>query len=133
MVTEITQYPARLCFVANWQNYEILLILNHLQSISLIFTFRCFCLNCALLEAHLCNLQLEHDTDIYTIKGMLGHTNVKTTQIYAHIVDKSKRNAADVIHIENLATTNDAVENGSPEIFRGKNFLILQKIYTFAP
>lgn len=58
-------------------------------------------------------LQLEHDTDIYTIKGMLGHTNVKTTQIYAHIVDKSKRNAADVIHIENLAITNDAVENVS--------------------
>ena len=27
-------------------------------------------------------LQLERDTDIYTIKGMLGHTNVKTTQIY---------------------------------------------------
>jgi integrase len=51
-------------------------------------------------------LQLEHDTDIYTIKGMLGHTNVKTTQIYAHIVDKSKRNAADVIHIDNL----DAVD-----------------------
>ena len=58
-------------------------------------------------------LQLEHDTGIYTIKGMLGHTNVKTTQIYAHIVDKSKRNAVDVIHIENLATTNDAVENVS--------------------
>ena len=51
-------------------------------------------------------LQLERDTDIYTIKGMLGHTNVKTTQIYAHIVDKSKRNAADVIHIDNL----DAVD-----------------------
>jgi len=31
---------------------------------------------------------------------------VKTTQIYAHIVDKSKRNAADVIHIDNL----DAVD-----------------------
>ena len=56
-------------------------------------------------------LQLERDTDIYTIKGMLGHTNVKTTQIYAHIVDKSKRNAADVIHIENLTPTNDDVES----------------------
>lgn len=44
---------------------------------------------------------------------MLGHTNVKTTQIYAHIVDKSKRSAADVIHIENLTTTNDAVESVS--------------------
>ena len=39
-------------------------------------------------------------------RQMLGHTNVKTTQIYAHIVDKSKRNAADVIHIDNL----DAVD-----------------------
>lgn len=58
-------------------------------------------------------LQLERDTDIYTIKGMLGHTNVKTTQIYAHIVDKSKRSAADVIHIENLTATNDAVESVS--------------------
>ena len=56
-------------------------------------------------------LQLERDTDIYTIKGMLGHTNVKTTQIYAHIVDKSKRNAADVIHIENLTPTNDDIES----------------------
>ena len=52
LVTEITQYPARLCFAANWQNYEILLILNHLQFISLIFTFRCFCLNCALLKPY---------------------------------------------------------------------------------
>ena len=55
LVTEITQYPARLCFVANWQNYEILLILNHLQFFSLIFTFRCFCLNCALLPPFVCN------------------------------------------------------------------------------
>ena len=47
-------------------------------------------------------LQLESDTNIYTVMGMLGHTNVKTTQIYAHIVDKSKRDAADAIHIDSL-------------------------------
>jgi len=31
-----------------------LLILNHLQFISLIFTFRCFCLNCALFPTYVC-------------------------------------------------------------------------------
>ena len=70
MVTEITQYPARLCFAANWQNYEILLILNHLQFIPLIFTFRCFCLNCAYSEALQGqeNLQpkLDAQKDVYT-------------------------------------------------------------------
>ena len=55
LVTEITQYPARICFAANWQNYEILLILNHLQFISLIFTFRCFCLNCAHASPFVCH------------------------------------------------------------------------------
>ena len=56
-------------------------------------------------------LQLERDTDIYTIKGMLGHTNVKTTQIYAHIVDKSKRNAAEVLQIEGLNTSNESLDD----------------------
>ena len=47
-------------------------------------------------------LQLELGTDIYTIKSMLGHTNLKTTQIYSHIVDSAKEKAANTIHIDNL-------------------------------
>ena len=51
-------------------------------------------------------LQLEHGTDIYTVKDMLGHTNVRTTQIYGHIVDPSKRKAAEAIYIDGLNCPN---------------------------
>lgn len=39
---------------------------------------------------------------------MLDHTNVKTTQIYAHIVDKDKRNAADAIQIDGLSIPHES-------------------------
>ena len=40
-------------------------------------------------------LQLTLGTDIYTVSKMLGHKELKTTQIYAKIVDQKKREAAD--------------------------------------
>lgn len=44
-------------------------------------------------------LQLANGTDIYTVSKMLGHTNVRTTQIYTKVVDEKKENAADAIKI----------------------------------
>ena len=44
-------------------------------------------------------LQLSFGTDIYTVSKMLGHRELKTTQIYAKIVDQSKREAADKIKL----------------------------------
>lgn len=38
--------------------------------------------------------------DIYTVSKMLTHKNVSTTQIYADLIDKKKREAADVIKIK---------------------------------
>ena len=46
-------------------------------------------------------LQLSNGTDIYTVSKMLGHTNVKTTQIYAKVVNE-KEQAANAIKIANL-------------------------------
>lgn len=38
-------------------------------------------------------LLLNESTDIYTVSKLLGHASVKTTQIYAHILDQKKRDA----------------------------------------
>lgn len=48
------------------------------------------------------SLLLENGVDIYTIKSMLGHTNVKTTQVYTHLVDNTKVKAANTLYIDNL-------------------------------
>jgi len=42
-------------------------------------------------------LQLTYGTDIYTLSKMLGHSTVKTTQVYAKIVDQKKVDAANRI------------------------------------
>ena len=45
-------------------------------------------------------LQLANGTDIYTLSKMLGHKNLKTTQIYAKVVDEAKRTAANKILLD---------------------------------
>jgi len=55
-------------------------------------TFHCF-------RHTYATLQLAGGTDIYTVSKMLGHTNVKTTQIYAKVVDEKKQKATEAIKI----------------------------------
>lgn len=42
-------------------------------------------------------LPLTYGADLYTVSKLLGHTNVRTTQIYAKIVDANKRKAVNLI------------------------------------
>lgn len=58
-------------------------------------TFHCF-------RHTFATLQLANGTDIYTVSKMLGHTNVKTTQIYAKVVNEKKEQAANAIKIASL-------------------------------
>lgn len=58
-------------------------------------TFHCF-------RHTFATLQLSNGTDIYTVSKMLGHTNVKTTQIYAKVVDEKKNKAAQAIQLETI-------------------------------
>lgn len=68
-------------------------------------------LNAAGIERHItfhcfrhtfATLQLANGTDIYTVSKMLGHRSVKTTQIYAKVVNEKKEQAANAIKIANL-------------------------------
>lgn len=56
-------------------------------------TFHCF-------RHTFATLQLSKGTDIYTVSKMLGHHDLKTTQIYAKVVDQTRREAADKIKLE---------------------------------
>ena len=68
-------------------------------------------LNAAGIERHItfhcfrhtfATLQLANGTDIYTVSKMLGHRSVKTTQIYAKVINEKKEQAANAIKIANL-------------------------------
>lgn len=55
-------------------------------------TFHCF-------RHTYATLQLSYGTDLYTVSKMLGHREMKTTQVYAKVIDKTKRQAADKIKL----------------------------------
>lgn len=102
LVTEQPQYFVVICIFFTWQNTETMLISNGLR-----FIFTCPLFLAQPITFHCgrhsyASLLLENGVDIYTIKSLMGHTNVKTTQIYTHIVNEQKEKAANTLHIDNL-------------------------------
>lgn len=97
LVTEQPQYSVVVCIFHILQNTEIQLISNDLR---LMFTY-------SLLLASPCIfhcgrhtfavLQLSLGTEIYTVSKLLGHRELKTTQVYAQIMDAKKREAVNRI------------------------------------
>ncbi len=95
----MAQYSALRCVSDIWQNNEKPLISNVLR-------FIVTCLPTAALwvlfhlARHTCaTLLLNSGVDIYTVKEILGHTDIGTTMQYAKVVDKTKREAVNSIPV----------------------------------
>lgn len=56
-------------------------------------TFHCF-------RHTYATLQMTSGTDLFTISKMLGHKNIKTTQIYTKVIDKKKRETTAKINLK---------------------------------
>lgn len=96
----MAQYSALRCVSGIWQNNEKPFISNGLRFIvtclptaALWVLFHCF-------RHSYATLQLAGGTDIYTVSKMLGHTNVRTTQVYAKVVDAKKEEATKTIKLD---------------------------------
>lgn len=99
LVTEQPQYSVVVCIFSTWQNTEMSLISNGLRliftcslSLALPCIFHCLRHTCA-------TLLLNSGVDIYTVKEILGHTDIGTSMQYAKVVDKTKREAVNSIPV----------------------------------
>lgn len=100
MVTEQPQYSVDVCIFQTLQNTEISLIPNGLRFIFTYLLLLTFAITFHLARHSYATLQLAGGTDIYTVSKMLGHTNVRTTQVYAKVVDEKKEKATETIKLD---------------------------------
>lgn len=97
LVTEQSQYSVIICIFSTWQNAETKLISNGLR-----FIFTCPLILAQPITFHTARhthatMMLTLGVDLYTVSKLLGHTNIQTTQIYAKLVDESKKKAVALI------------------------------------
>ena len=97
LVTETSQYFVFFCRYVCSAILAKCLIINVLRLILVILFFIAF-LNITYTSRHtFATMMLTLGADLYTTSKLLGHANVKTTQIYAKIVDSKKVEAVNLV------------------------------------
>lgn len=97
LVTEQPQYSVVVCIFHILQNTEIQLISNDLR---LIFTYSLLLASPCIfhmLRHTFATLSITYGAELYTVSKLLGHADIKTTQIYADVINEKKRDAVNSI------------------------------------
>lgn len=100
MVTEMVQYSALRCVSGIWQNNEKLLISNGLRSVVTYLLTVALWVLFHFPRHTFATMLLTLGADLYTVCKLLGHSDVKTTQIYTKIINKKKEDAISLIDME---------------------------------
>lgn len=98
LVTEQPQYSVVVCIFHILQNTEIQLISNDLRLIftySLLLASPCI-FHCA--RHTFATMMLTLGADLYTTSKLLGHADVKMTQVYAKIINQKKDDAVNLVN-----------------------------------
>ncbi len=96
LVTEQPQYSVIICIFSTWQNAETKLISNGLR-----FIFTCPLFLAQPITFHtarhtFATMMLTLGADLYTVSKLLGHADVRMTQVYAKIVNEKKDEAVNL-------------------------------------
>ena len=98
LVTEQPQYSVAVCIFSTWQNAETKLISNGLR-----FIFTCPLFLAQPITFHIgrhscaTSVLIANGVPIETVSKILGHTNIRTTQIYARITDVKVSNDMELL------------------------------------
>jgi len=98
LVTETSQYFVFFCRSVCSANLAKCLIINVLRLIIVILFFIAF-LNITYTARHtFATMMLTLGADLYTTSKLLGHTDVKMTQVYAKIINRKKDEAVNLVN-----------------------------------